>query len=312
MKLAPLCALCRKPMPDTAYACARCGDQLRQELALAATIAGEALITVSRLERIGQGGRRTDPYASLPVNLAAAVDHDDAVRTLRGWAWFVANNSTTPMPTVRRAWCEHETCEQRRRGRLVGPRCQGQPPEHPGTVLAEFLAGQVDWFRHRPEAASAINGISDACRILVRVVDRRPDRWYAGPCGAVTMTGPCPEELYPPAGARIILCRCGAVHDAAVRRAWLLAEADDQLAQGPWIAATLTALGEPVKADAIRKWAERRQLLAHAHDNNGRPLYRLGEVRELVTDAAGRAIDRERRAIIRMQQRADEAQGEAS
>lgn len=304
----PTCLTCPRPIPDTAYVCPRCGSDVRRELEYGATVAGEAAVTIARLDRIGGGGKRTETEAPLPLKLAAAYDHDAAIGTLLTWARHVHEQSGRPLPTVRTAPCGHATCEERRHGRAAGPLCLGEPPEHPAAVLAEWLAGQIDWFRYRREAAEAFDEIADACRILQRTVDRRPDRWYAGPCGV----DGCEAELYPPAGAKTIRCpECASEHDAQDRRDWLLDEADDQLAGAAWIAATLTSLGRTVRGDTVRQWAERERLFAHGHDANGRPLYRLSEVRELVDEAEARALDRERKAIIREQRKAEKQRADA-
>jgi hypothetical protein len=297
----PTCLRCPRPIPDTAYIETRCASDLRAQLERVATLAGEAAATVAKLDRLSAGGRRTDTEAPLPLKLAAAADHDAAVSTLLTWARHIHEQSGRELPTVRTAPCPHASCAQRRAGRIQGPRCEGQAPEHPVAVLAAWLVGQVDWLRYRPEADEAFDEITYACRLAERVVDRQPERWYAGPCGA----DGCEAELYPPAGAKVIRCPdCGTEHDAQDRRDWLLDEAEDQLAGASWIAATLTSLGRTVRADTVRQWAERERLIPHGHDANGRPLYRLSEVRELVDEAEARALDRERKAIIREQRKA--------
>lgn len=304
----PTCEACGRPVFDMSYACTDCARTTRRDLETVALIAGEATTTIARLDHLDhRGGRHTEddepePKAAsallataLPVNLNAAAHHDDAVNQLATWARHIHETSGRPLPTVRTIACHHRTCSEHRDAvtpqPLLGPLCPDwEAPQHPLAVAATWLARQIDWLRHRPYAVEALDAIGDAARTIIRTVDVRPDRWYAGPCG----TNGCTYELAPVAGAKTIRCpECGAEHDAAERREALLDQAEDQLAGAAWLAATLTRLGRPVTANAIRKWADRGRLLAHAHDAAGRPLYRLGDVRALVLEAARREIERQ-------------------
>lgn len=289
----PTCHRCGRPVVDQSYVCVDDRNQLAGELATVVKVAGEA----------------TNTIAGSPLVWGLVVGEMTWVgaNTLTTWARHCAESRGNAGPVVRGAmrgpvctWvpdgCQHTTCRTIR----------GRRAEHPMAVVASWLTDQLNWLRHRPEAAEAFDEIDHAARLIVRYVDRRPDRWYAGPCGA-QLDGrliPCEQELEPVAGAKVIHCpNCGAEHDAQARKEWLLDQAEDQLAGAAWIAATLTRLGRPVAASTVRKWGDRGRLLEHGHDTAGRPLYRLSEVRELVLDAARRKVLQEvaaaRKAIER-------------
>lgn len=259
----PTCDRCGQLVHDQSYVCDRCSRDLARDLALVARLAGEVTVTVARLSRTGQPGRRVDPNPPLPVNLSAAYDHSAAVTVLLTWARHVSYERGDALPTVR------------------------LDRERPIAVLALWLAApdRLRWLRHRPEADEAFDEMLDACRLLVRVVDRAAERWYAGRCGV----DGCQAELYPVAGASTVICRdCGSRHDLDERKSDLLVQAEDQLASASWCAATLTRLGVPCRTNTVVKWGARGRLLGHGVDALGHPLYRLGDVRDLVIEAQHR------------------------
>lgn len=288
----PICDRCGNLVHDQSYVCMDDSHRLADQLRLVANLAGEALTTISRQAHAGGAGR-TDSETPLAFGFEAGDATWAAANTLTTWARHCAETRGIELPKVRvrTLACLHTTCRAVRLHRALGPTCSRKDPsEHPMAVAALWLVGQLDWLRHRQEAAEAWDELDYAARLIVRTVDNRPDRWYAGPCGE----DGCTHELEPIAGAKVIRCpACGAEHDAKARREWLLDQAEDQLAGAAWLAVTLTRLGRPVTAAVIRKWGERGRLLAHGHDAAGRSLYRLGEVRELVLEAARREVLRQ-------------------
>ena len=172
----------------------------------------------------------------------------------------------------------------------IGPLCNPTECKHPScTVIrwhikdsetvhaAKFISEYVWWLRHRPEAPEAFKDLTLADRDLERVIDRPAPMKYAGPCNI------CRKDLYVREGAAQVECRpCGMVYDMAQRREWLLEAAEDRLERAAHIARAVTYLGSPISADRIRVWAMRKRLFPHAIDGMGRPLYRVGDVLDLL------------------------------
>lgn len=264
---------CGHPIHDMAYVCGRCADGVRHELAEVVKVAGAITLTVAKLDRLGEGGPRADPEPPLPVNLSAATAHDAAVGELSTWARHVAE--------------------------VRGGDVEGNG--HPLALLALWLTGQVDWLRHRQEAEEALDAITDACRALVRVVDRRAERWYAGRCDS------CQTDLYPVAGAKTIRCpECPAEYDADQRKVKLLRDLEDVWATPEQCAHAMTSLGLPVNASTIRTWgAQRHRLAPHPESLPGRPRYRVGSVRELVEQMHAEQRERTLRAAVKAAEAAD-------
>lgn len=312
------CAWCKRPLQDQAVICPTCTEPAARGLRRVANLAGEAATTIARLDQLGETAtgpheppepeaRSTNALTStaLPVNLGAGAGHDAGVGVLLTWARHVAGVKGVPLPTVRRTPCVHPTCLARRAGRAAGPLCAGEPLEHPVTVLADWLGGQLRWLRQRPEAGEALSEIQDACIAMERVVDRAPERWFAGVCGATTMAGQCPKTLWPAAGAKTIRCVCGAEHDADERKQKLLDEAEDRWVTASWSAHLLTSLGVSCTPEMVRGYAHRGRLAPHPVPDGKSPRYRFGSVRELVEQQHAAERERTLRAAVRQAELAE-------
>jgi hypothetical protein len=277
----PTCDRCHEPIHDQAYVCPQCTRRLRRDLETVARVAGEAWTTIARLDRIGgrngraelepedttcacepcRRGRRDKADNALaprpwPINLAAARRHDAAVNELTTWVRHIAQTRGAPGP---------------------------EPPRgHPLAAAATWLTGHLDWLRHRPEAAEAFDALGDACRVLVRIVDRPPERVVVGqcPCQVVTDGGRPPEYLYAIRGAAQVACRsCGTTYDVDSSRDELKRQLDQALFTAAELATLVAYFGEgqrePVRK-LINQWHVRGMIVAH--DYQGQPAYRFGEV----------------------------------
>lgn len=175
----------------------------------------------------------------------------------------------------------------------------------PIVIAAQFLAGHVEWMRHRPEADEFLTDI-EACLRIVRSVARGPaEQRYLGPCGAAivnwdredcsgTTVETCDGDVYAREGAQRGRCStCGAEVGAEERRAWL----DGEVRGYAYTASEIVAAYPVIRRNTVNQWASRGRLVAHDHDGNGRARYNLGDVLDLAAgDAARREGDRATRA----------------
>jgi len=292
------CVTCGRPQSGTAYVCPRCAGRARGDLLRLASLASELDVTIARQGRAGDGGRGGDDEP-LPVDLGAAEQAWAVTNTVTTWIRDVARARgvtalrypRTPGPTCRTnagvPACGHRSCLAIARS--------GQPLDGLAEAI-RWLAGQVEWIRHQPDAGQALDELADACAVAVRIVDRRAPRWYAGPCGAVPVDGhtACPQDLYAAPGATVVRCgACGARYDAAGRREWLLAEARDYRFHAEMIGRALAALGLDVTPARVRVWAARGHIVAHGSEQAGqrtRPLYRVGDVEDVARRMAARRV----------------------
>jgi hypothetical protein len=176
----------------------------------------------------------------------------------------------------------------------------------PIAKLATWLAGNVEWMRHRAEVDEFLTDV-EACHRVVRSIARGPaEQKFLGPCGAPIWTEnlggesgmrelegpPCDGDVYAYRGARTGRCKtCGAQVDTSEREAWL----DGEVRQHVFRAAEI-ANAYGVKVDTIRSWHTRGQLANHGSDVDGRPLFNVGEVLDLAAaDKARRETERAKR-----------------
>lgn len=175
-----------------------------------------------------------------------------------------------------------------------------EPPAHDTLRSAcNFLQANLRTIVTRHDADLFLRGILAAEKDLARLVDRPPESWYAGVCGArlaahdgtscacschdtcnlegcdlehgCDIPGGCGVEydntectrvLYATPGDPFVRCGdCGTTYDVATRREQLLAEAEDHLATVEMITRVVTTLGDTqVRASKI---SERIRLWAH-------------------------------------------------
>lgn len=154
-------------------------------------------------------------------------------------------------------------------------------------TLARWLATQVTWLRSSVEGPAAAGAIRRVVRRGLLVVDAPPDLIYAGPCTAEREGERCGADLYAEPGKVDARCPvCGAVYPLAERREWLLAKAEDMLLPASELSRAIDGLGLDVTPEVIWKWHERGRLASHGTTRAGRPVFRVGDVRDLVLQAA--------------------------
>lgn len=160
---------------------------------------------------------------------------------------------------------------------------QGPQPTHHTAAMAAWLLARLTPIAGQPWAPQALRLTAIAGR-GEQVIDAPPERTFAGPCDQ------CGTDLYARAGQAHATCpTCGDTYDLAARRRWLLRMVDDRLATATEVARALTSLEMPVTAERIRQWKHRARLTPAATDPLGRPLFRVGDVVDLLIDYAERA-----------------------
>lgn len=259
-------------------------------------LADELVTSYARQSRSGGGSSGVGKPAERPVpwdDRASAVAARLTAQ-LSVWVrvvWRSVGEARVEGPRCRAA-CWHPSCSAVTAHRF---------PRLEPASMAAWLLHWVEWLRHDEHAVAAVDGIVGAVDNVRRAVDRRGELWYAGRCTA-EVEGPegerwcCLEDLYVRHGAKRVTCRrCDSVWSVEDRRTWLLAEAEDTLATAAEIARAVTALGKPVEPERIRQWKTRGRLVPHSEDDRGRPLYRVGDVLDLLAEDARLVAEREAR-----------------
>ena len=288
-----VCPLDGKPIHDNAYICASCGATMSAALTHIADLFTELDITLTKQARIGSTNNAPPPIEvdpdplpknviiwgvavqPSPFHLGASEVRRAVVNVVTTWARVILEERGMDLPSIPEppigpthpTECKHQSCN------VIRWHIKDSEIVH----AAKFTAEYVWWLRHRPEAPEAFKDLTLASRDLEHVIDRPAPMKYAGPCNV------CRKDLYVREGAAQVECRpCGMVYDMGQRREYLLECAEDRLERAAYIARAVTDLGSPISADRIRKWAERGRLFPHATDPHGRPLYRVGDVTELL------------------------------
>lgn len=242
---------CGRPTRDVAYVCDHCADELSNALGDVPWLDTELEVTITKQRAIPTEGGSASFEKALPWHEKASETRRELHGLLATWIRFCAEEN------IRNASPHHGI------------------PDDTLQAMSGWLLWRVDGLTLHDIGLEAVDEITSAVASCRRVIDRRPDRWYAGPC----VTDGCGADLYATRREGSVKCRqCEAMYDVAERREWLLAEAEDRLAPASEIARAVSWLGaEPLTGDRVRKWAERGQLVVKSHDGKGRPLYRIGD-----------------------------------
>lgn len=263
---------CGRPVPDTKFLCDHCGTTLWEQLLKVCehspdhngqagrSLVDELHITIAGVDRIGAQDIGVVARAAeipLPWKEHASEALAKLYYVLRTWASTIA-------------------------GCGIG-----------GYELWTTAPEAADWLlrHHRRACNTDVSGqmfhqILAAIREAEYAIDRPADKVFAGPCA----TGDCMADIYGRIGAAKAHCQeCGAEHNLAERREWLLQHLDDSLVHAGLLAGLLTMLNTNVTSSRIRNYAARGRLVNHGHDAKGRPLYRVGDVLDIVAPETRRA-----------------------
>lgn len=197
-----------------------------------------------------------------------------------------------------------------RRDAPVGPWRPGPPSLHVDDLAAWLITRLNDGAGLAWHPGIVRPHLAELRRLIARgrvAVDRQPERWYAGPCNValrddagdlVIVNGAqarCVEDLYVRPHVTVALCQaCHAKHHIDERRAELVRLAYERLETATDLSRALAGLlGTEVRAERIRQWKRRGRIATRGTNKAGDPLYRVGDVVDLVTaDAARRSTVR--------------------
>ncbi|MGW0805962.1 hypothetical protein [Nonomuraea sp. NPDC002799] len=252
------CELCSAEVADLANVCSRCAHGLRLDLAAIPELDHELDVTAYGQARMvfgnAGGGRSADE--PLPLNLGADARGRALKAVLASWCALIADQRGVPAPL------------------------DGLP------TMSRWMLGHVEWLRHHQAGADAVVEIRDAVRDVRRAIDRPSERVFAGTCGT------CGGSLYASQSARDAACRVclgpkgePVSYNVSARRSSMLASMADMHMAPPEAAFALSTLIGPIRADLIRTWAARDKLFPASVDEQGRNLYRLGDIAKLMVPA---------------------------
>lgn len=299
----PECSTCTRPVTDNAYLCPLCTKDLERHLSEIPALVGELAVTYTRSTRSGDGSSGSkSAQTALPWSERASEALDDLMTCLSTWCQLV----------------DKEKHADRR----------ALPHDDP-LSKSRWLLWHLEWLRHHESSPRALDELARCTAAINHVMDLKADRVYAGPCkseyhhgncdcpchrrgrcnGAqcwdihqptdteVTADACCLVEIYAKPTADVVVCRsCKTPHNVTDRRAWLLTQAEDQLAHAELIGQALASMGEAVTPDMIKGYATRGRIAPHGHriiEGKQRALYRVGDVIAVVREIE---MERDRKA----------------
>jgi hypothetical protein len=253
----PTCAVqnCNYPSPDGRI-CWTCTTHLRKDLTAALELADELAITITKQDRISDGGRRARGTIPLPYRPDAAEVAWVYQRTLASWVRILDSTQARYATST--------------------------------AALAEWLTARLDVIRRDPLAGELVDEIAYAtCRAFI-AIDRPPTLAYLGPCSCSPDARGRPVEIYARPNAVEATCRgCNETYTVADRREWLLKRAEDQLLTAAECSRALpNLLQRPLTAAMVRGYARRGRLTprpAHPLDPRHDPRYRVGDVLDVLS-----------------------------
>lgn len=262
---------CGRPTRDSAFVCDTCSDDLSRALGEVPWLDEQLDITLTRQKGVdyravggSKGGQKAAERPS-PVTWAASDARTNLKGLLVSWTLF----------------CHEE--QVRNQSPHSGLPVDTLP------ALSGWLLWRVDGLALNEIGPDAVEEITAAVHACHRLIDRHPEKRYAGPCGSTIDTDgeetTCTEELYAKVGAKRIACpNCGTTWDVDERREWLLERAMSELATAVEISRAVSWLGAaPLTAAVVRQWAKRERIFAKGHNRNGQPLYRVGDAIDLLS-----------------------------
>jgi hypothetical protein len=251
------CQACTAPAPTTTL-CWDCLRNLSHHLADLADDLAELHTQLARQSRLGAGVGSRSAETAVAYDVRASEILDDVRTVLVGWT---------------RVACETE----------------GDWPADTEAAMIRRLR-RARWATH-PTAGELLDELQYTHTEVLRCIDRPQPRRYLGPCATTLEDGTaCPGDVQQ-RGTRMPTCRdCGATHAVDQRLAWIAERAADQLVTASEAAGALSAWGEHITSDLIRKWAQRGRITPRGHDRHGHPVYQFGECRALALDSVTRRI----------------------
>jgi hypothetical protein len=146
-------------------------------------------------------------------------------------------------------------------------------------LVSRWLLRNFTALMRLPDVGEFADALFNAWSRAVRVIDRPPDKVFAGLCNTSSDGVNCAESLYGLPGGEGVKCvACGAEHNLKDRRAWMLEHVEDELAYSGLLAGLITSLGIPIASATIRKYAQKGKIVPVDFDTRNRPRYRVGDV----------------------------------
>lgn len=256
---------CSRGLANTTV-CRACLGDLAGWLRRTPGLAEDLLVTLARQDHVAvaqPGGSTEQP---LPFNVRASEALEDLRRVVGWWARETAPDAST------------------------GPL---RPFSGIRDAAADLLA-QLPVLAVHPDAEAAVSAVREAVTEGLAAVDHPVVLLWLGVCRAevydvhsTDVVGQCLGDLYAQADDDTVRCRtCGATHDARSRRWAVLIPGLEKNLNAADLARLARAYGVAVTAGKVRLMGSRHQITATGTDPAGFPVYRVGDVLDVLRERA--------------------------
>lgn len=155
----------------------------------------------------------------------------------------------------------------------------------PATIedAALWMAGFPNLLAGHHQAVAIHADIRELVHAARRAIDRPAQRVYLGECGGRTEEGLCTAALFGLQDRLGAHCfECGADWLVDARRKTMLSGIEDKFAHSGNLAALVKANGVPLASSTVRNYARTGKIRCMGNDSKGRPLYRVGDVLDVL------------------------------
>lgn len=275
----PVCPVCTRESRDWLL-CTGCTDRLVAYLQEIPSLVRDLRVTYTRQQQFGiqqervSGGGLNATVSGVPFDDRAQRVSQAIINTIGTWVRALDAGDT------------HEA------GRTISGWCR-------------WLMGRQERIRGAEGVEQMFSEVEAQVRQARRVMDKPGSEEIVGSCPV------CKVLLYARKGETHVTCkackRAGIeeleAYSVNASRENLLNEAEGQLATVAQVAIILASFGLPVRADTVQNWARADRggrLIKRGEDREGRALYRVGDVADLVRDTAARKADSATRRTLRV------------
>jgi DNA-directed RNA polymerase subunit RPC12/RpoP len=244
---------CGKPTRNDAYQCDDCGDKTARALGQVPWLIEELEVTITKQRAAIDGDGAASAETPLMYHLPAAEKRDALRHAL----------------VIAVRFCVEEGV----RNSDPGP----EWPEDDMRAMSRWLLWRVDGLALNDMGEEITKAIRDTVRACRHIIDKPPDRAYAGPCPE------CGRDLYHRQNAAEVNCSgCGSRWNVGEVNEWMSkrieAHMKDKLVTAREGSTLLGRLGVPVEQGTIDKWRERNRVTEVSHNTDGHRLYRWEEL----------------------------------
>lgn len=259
---------CGKPTRDEAYVCDDCLGELAKDLGNVPWLVEQLDITLTKARGIDYAADTTHTTTRPTENKTIDDDGDPAAD--RATILLYHQGASEALSKLRRTlatwvrFCDEESI----RHQSPNP----NPPAESLQAMSGWLLWRIDGLGLSDMGADAVTEIASATARCWAVIDRPAERQYAGPCE-------CGKDLYSKPGAKLTKCKaCDREYDVEAMREWMRAGVRGRLVTAREGTTLLGRFDLPTAQKTIDSWHERKRILDHGCNAEGRFLYLIDDL----------------------------------